>query len=133
MSAPNSSHEHDPEQGYEKHEGPVHINRAITSGGNAIDYSQTPLPPQHRVIGNPAPLGLVSFGCGFFIASAFNLHGEEHATQIRLCRRTDLSPSSARGVAIPNVVVPVLILYGGIAQFSVGMWELFTGNTFGAT
>ena len=40
---------------------------------------------------------------------------------------------SARGVEIPNVVVPVLILYGGIAQFVVGMWEMYTGNTFGAT
>jgi len=33
-------------------------------------------------------------------------------------------PFAARGVTIPNVVVPVLILYGGVFQSLVGMWEM---------
>lgn len=96
--------------GYKNGTVPV---KATTAGGHSLDNTQTPLPPQHRQFGNPAPLGLTSFGCGFFIASAFNLH--------------------TRGVVIPNVVVPVLILYGGLFQSLVGMWELALGNTFGGT
>ncbi|KAL8280250.1 hypothetical protein RQP46_007364 [Phenoliferia psychrophenolica] len=50
---------------------------------------------------------------GFFLVSSITLH--------------------TRGVTIPQVAVPVLILYGGVFQSLVGMWEMFLGNTFGAT
>ncbi|KAF8326981.1 GPR1/FUN34/yaaH family-domain-containing protein [Cantharellus anzutake] len=89
------------------------LQRVLTPGGHWIDYSQTPLPPAHRKHGNPAPLGLLSFGTGFFMASAFTLN--------------------VRGVHVPNMVVPVLIFFGGIMQLGVGLWEMFTGSTFGAT
>ncbi|KAL7418263.1 hypothetical protein Q5752_006719 [Cryptotrichosporon argae] len=46
------------------------IERVITPGGHPADFSQPAIPPQHRKYGNPVPLGLVSFGCGFFLASA---------------------------------------------------------------
>ncbi|POY70521.1 hypothetical protein BMF94_6435 [Rhodotorula taiwanensis] len=89
------------------------VQRTITPGGHPIDYSQTPLPQFHRKLANPAPLGLMSFGTGFFLTCFLTLH--------------------ARGVKTPNVVVPVLMLYGGIAQWITGLVEMFSGNTFGAT
>ncbi|GAA5981006.1 hypothetical protein JCM10908_003949 [Rhodotorula pacifica] len=89
------------------------VSRTITPGGHPVDYSQTPFPQFHRKLANPAPLGLTSFGAGFFLTCFFTLQ--------------------ARGVSTPNVVVPVLMLYGGIAQWVTGLVEMFTGNTFGAT
>ncbi|GFZ46979.1 hypothetical protein JCM24511_04205 [Saitozyma sp. JCM 24511] len=89
------------------------IERVVTPGGHPADFSQPAIPQQHRKYGNPVPLGLTSFGCGFFLASAFNLY--------------------AQGVHTPNVVVPVLILFGGITQSLCGWWEMFLGNTFSAT
>ncbi|RSH89816.1 hypothetical protein EHS25_001802 [Saitozyma podzolica] len=104
---------HDVEKGR-----PERIERVVTPGGHPADFSQPAIPQQHRKFGNPVPLGLTSFGCGFFLASAFNLYG---------------SSGKAQGVHTPNVVVPVLILYGGITQSLCGWWELFLGNTFSAT
>ncbi|GAA5876555.1 hypothetical protein JCM3774_003137 [Rhodotorula dairenensis] len=89
------------------------VSRTITPGGHPVDYSQTPFPPFHRKLANPAPLGLTSFGAGFFLTCFLTLH--------------------ARGVQTPNVVVPVLMLYGGIAQWVTGLVEIISGNTFGAT
>ncbi|ORY28181.1 GPR1/FUN34/yaaH family-domain-containing protein [Naematelia encephala] len=63
-----------------------HLERVITPGGHPADFSQPAIPPQHRKYGNPVPLGLTSFGCGFFLASAYTLY--------------------ARGVHTPNVMVP---------------------------
>lgn len=39
----------------------------------------------------------------------------------------------ARGIQTPNVMISVLIFYGGICQYLVGIMEFFSGNTFGAT
>jgi len=89
------------------------IERMITPGGHPADSSQPAIPVQHRKYGNPVPLGLTSFGTGFFLSSAFTLH--------------------AQGITTPNVVIPVFILFGGITQTLCGWWEMFLGNTFGAT
>ncbi|KAM0747620.1 hypothetical protein T439DRAFT_317713 [Meredithblackwellia eburnea MCA 4105] len=112
MSAANSTTQ-DLEKAEHSHSEGRPIGRTITPGGHPADYSQPAIPAQHRVHGNPSCLGLVSFGCGFFLSSALTLH--------------------TRGVQVPNVVVPVLILYGGISQSLVGWFEMYLGNTFGAT
>jgi succinate-acetate transporter protein len=39
----------------------------------------------------------------------------------------------ARGVQTPNVMISVLIFFGGICQYLVGIMEFVSGNTFGAT
>jgi hypothetical protein len=52
------------------------VSRAITPGGHPVDYSQPGIPKNHREYANPAPLGLTSFGCGFFIVSCFTLYSE---------------------------------------------------------
>lgn len=38
-----------------------------------------------------------------------------------------------RGVATPNVLVGVLVFFGGICQFIAGIMEFISGNTFCAT
>ncbi|RXK37007.1 hypothetical protein M231_05714 [Tremella mesenterica] len=89
------------------------LARVITPGGHPADFSQPSMPLSHRKYGNPVPIGLTSFGCGFFLASALTLY--------------------TRQVHIPNMVVPIVILYGGITQTLCGWWEMFLGNTFSAT
>ena len=32
-----------------------------------------------------------------------------------------------------GIVMPMAMLYGGVAQFAAGMWDVRQGNTFGAT
>lgn len=66
-----------------------------------------------RKIANPAPLGLCAFALTTFVLSAINM--------------------KARGVTIPNIVVPLAFGYGGLVQLLAGMWEMAIGNTFGAT
>jgi succinate-acetate transporter protein len=39
----------------------------------------------------------------------------------------------ARGIQTPNVLISVLIFFGGIGQYLVGIMEFVSGNTFGAT
>ena len=39
----------------------------------------------------------------------------------------------ARGVQTPNVMISVLIFFGGVGQYLVGIMEFVSGNTFGAT
>jgi len=39
----------------------------------------------------------------------------------------------ARGIQTPNVMISVLIFFGGIGQYLVGIMEFVSGNTFGAT
>jgi len=69
--------------------------------------------PEGRKFANPAPLGLSAFALTTFVLSAVNL--------------------GARGVAAPNIAVPLAYGYGGIVQLLAGMWEMAVGNTFGAT
>lgn len=39
----------------------------------------------------------------------------------------------ARGIHTPNVMIAVLIFFGGVCQYLVGIMEFVSGNTFGAT
>ena len=64
------------------------------------------------LIADPAPLGLAGFAMTTFVLSCFNaglIDGKLEA-----------------------VVLPVALLYGGLAQFFAGMWEFRKGNVFGA-
>nr|WP_048054137.1 acetate uptake transporter family protein [Thermoplasma volcanium] len=62
---------------------------------------------------DPAPLGLAGFAFTTFLLSFIN---------------AGLIPAS--GV---NVVVPLAIAYGGLAQLITGSWEMRRGNNFGFT
>ena len=64
-------------------------------------------------IANPGPLGLAGFALTTFVLSLVN------ANVLQLSNIT--------------VVIGLAVFYGGIAQFSAGMWEFRSGNTFGAT
>ncbi len=62
---------------------------------------------------NPAPLGLAAFALTTFVLSMFNA-----------------GLVSDKG---EPVVFGLALFYGGLAQFTAGMWEFRTGNTFGST
>lgn len=57
---------------------------------------------EHRKLANPAPLGLCAFALTTFVLSAINME--------------------ARGVKVPEVVVPLAFGYGGLVQLLAGMW-----------
>src|ERR1044072_276476 len=61
---------------------------------------------------DPGPLGLAGFAMTTFVLSMFN---------------ADLVGRSGE-----PVVLGLALAYGGIAQLLAGMWEVRTGNTFGA-
>ncbi|KAI1767330.1 GPR1/FUN34/yaaH family-domain-containing protein [Hypoxylon sp. FL1150] len=67
----------------------------------------------HRGKANPTPLGLLAFATSIFMISLVNLQ--------------------PRGLKTPNIIVGVLVFYGGIAQVIVGILEFVFGNTFGGT
>jgi len=69
--------------------------------------------PPPRKLANPAPLGLSAFALTTFVLSLVNLR--------------------TRGVNEPNLVVAIAFGYGGLVQLLAGMWEMPSGNTFGAT
>lgn len=62
---------------------------------------------------DPGPLGLAGFAATTFVLSMINAN-------------------LVSGAALP-VVLGLALAYGGIAQFTAGIWEFRTGNTFGAT
>ncbi len=64
-------------------------------------------------IANPGPLGLSGFALTTLVLSAWN-------------------GGILKGADV-LIVIGLAVFYGGIAQFSAGMWEFRTGNTFGAT
>lgn len=70
---------------------------------------------QFPTIGNPAPLGLCGFALTTFVLSMFNVGAT-------------VNTSGPQGV-----VMGLAMFYGGLIQLLAGMWELKTGNTFGAT
>jgi len=86
---------------------------AHTPGGHVADDTQPTMPIYHRQYGNPAPLGLLAYGTVFLASSLFNIN--------------------ARGIHNGSMVLLFAVFYGGIMQTFVGMWEMFLGNTFGAT
>lgn len=87
------------------------ICQTLTEGGHVEDRTQPSLPVVHRRFANPSPLGLLSFATGIFLISSFGVH--------------------ARGIQTPNVMISVLIFFGGICQYLVGIMEFVAGNTFG--
>ncbi len=62
---------------------------------------------------DPGPLGLTAFAATTFVLSMINAN-------------------LVSGSALP-VVLGLALAYGGIAQFTAGIWEFRTGNTFGST
>jgi len=84
-----------------------------TAGGHTDDRTQPSLPVVHRSLANPAPLGLLSFATGMFLISAFGVQ--------------------VRGVTTPNMLIAVIMFFGGVCQFLAGIIEFIAGNTFGAT
>lgn len=64
-------------------------------------------------LANPAPLGLAGFGLTTLILNIVN---------------ADLIAKESIGM-----VLPAGLLYGGLAQFLAGMWEMKKNNTFGFT
>ncbi|KAL7901877.1 GPR1/FUN34/yaaH family domain-containing protein [Trichoderma sp. TUCIM 5745] len=77
------------------------------------DRAQPPLAAMRKARADPSPLGLLSFAACIFIFSLYGVH--------------------ARGIGKPNLVVGMLIFYGGICQFLAGIMEFIAGNMFGAT
>jgi len=66
-----------------------------------------------QTVADPAPLGLAGFATTTFVLSAAN---------------AGLMPHTAE-----PVVLGLAFAFGGVAQFSAGMWEFKRNNTFGAT
>lgn len=92
---------------------PNHLEKLRTQGGHIASTDQPSFPVVHRRLANPAPLGLLSFATGIFLISILGVH--------------------ARGIQTPNVLVGVLMFFGGVCQFIAGIMEFVAGNTFGAT
>lgn len=86
-----------------------HLEKQRTVGGHEDDRSQPALPIVHRSFTNPAPLGLLSFATGIFLISIFGVQ--------------------ARSVQTPNVIIGVLMFFGGVCQFIAGIMEFISGNT----
>lgn len=89
------------------------LEQVRTAGGHIADRSQPALPVVHRKFANPAPLGLLSFATGIFLISILGVH--------------------ARGIQVPNILVGVIMFFGGVCQFIAGIMEFVAGNSFGAT
>ncbi|KAI6760343.1 hypothetical protein HG530_009203 [Fusarium avenaceum] len=85
------------------------LRPTTTAGGHVEDRRQPALPVVHRRFANPSPLGLLSFATG---TVPYHSNG--------------LFP-----LLTPNVMIAVLIFFGGICQYIVGIMEFITGNTFG--
>jgi len=93
----------------------AHINtgesvRLPAFGG---DFQPGLYKPPTSNLANPAPLGLSAFALTTFLLSCINL--------------------GTRGLSEPNIVIGAAFAYGGLVQLLAGMWEMATGNTFGAT
>ncbi|KIL85025.1 hypothetical protein FAVG1_11897 [Fusarium avenaceum] len=85
------------------------LRPTTTAGGHVEDRRQPALPVVHRRFANPSPLGLLSFATG----------------------TVPYHPNGLLYVPTPNVMIAVLIFFGGICQYIVGIMEFITGNTFG--
>ncbi|HCP32237.1 TPA: transcriptional regulator [Candidatus Acetothermia bacterium] len=69
--------------------------------------------PNRNVLANPGALGLGGFALSTFILNIVNA-GLVDAGTI-------------------GIVMPIAMLYGGLAQFMAGMWDVRRGDIFGAT
>jgi succinate-acetate transporter protein len=75
-----------------------HLERQRAASGHIADSSQPVLPVYHRKLANPTPLSLLSFATEIFFISCIGVN--------------------TRGVATSNMLIAVMIFYGGIAQYS---------------
>jgi succinate-acetate transporter protein len=89
------------------------LEQVRTAGGHVADREQPSMPVVHRNFANPAPLGLLSFATGILLISLLGVH--------------------ARGIQTPNILVGVIMFFGGVCQFIAGIMEFVAGNSFGAT
>ncbi|KAG8695410.1 hypothetical protein FRC08_007850 [Ceratobasidium sp. 394] len=92
--------------------GPGYYNGVPLQHTITMD-TQRAFPVYHRKLGNPAPLGLISFAATTLILSLYNIQ--------------------TRHITVPNAVVGMAFGVGGLTQLLAGMWEFGAGNTFGAT
>ncbi|KAM0181159.1 hypothetical protein ACHAPF_001904 [Botrytis cinerea] len=110
-------------------ENATHLERLQTDGGHVDDRTQPSLPIVHRRFANPSPLGLLSFATGLLLISVLvNMK----LTNLGIFL-ISIFGVNVRGVATPNVLIGVLVFFGGVCQFIAGIMEFFSGNTFGAT
>jgi succinate-acetate transporter protein len=85
--------------------------RNATPGGSPVTQ---PVPAAARDgLADPGPLGLAGFAGTTFVLSLFNA-------------------GMVGNPKLEAVVLPLALLYGGLAQLLAGMWEFKKGNTFGA-
>ncbi|MEP6817690.1 MAG: acetate uptake transporter [Marmoricola sp.] len=95
----------------------VHGPTRTHANGDVHGWSPTPVLSTAAAseihIADPGPLGLAAFAGTTFALSLFNagLVGQ---------------------AALVAVVLPIALLYGGLAQLLAGMWEFRKDNTFGA-
>jgi uncharacterized protein len=96
---------------------------AANIGAREADVAPASEPMGGRMAGwtpaDPGPLGLAAFAGTTFMLSLINagLVGVQHV---------------APGGGLLPMVAALALAYGGIAQFTAGIWEFRTGNTFGA-
>lgn len=109
MSASSATETYDHMPKIESNGDTQHLERMRTAGGHIDDRSQPSLPIVHRSFANPAPLGLLSFATGIFLISILGVH--------------------ARSIQTPNILVGVLLFFGGVCQFISGIMEFVAGNT----
>lgn len=109
MSTTTYDHANKAEQGSDAYQ----LEQVRTAGGHVVDRGQPAMPVVHRTFANPAPLGLLSFATGIFLISILGVH--------------------ARGITTPNILVGVILFFGGLCQFLAGIMEFIAGNSFGAT
>lgn len=86
---------------------------ATQAASSATEDASKAVTDRTSHIADPGALGLAGFAATTFVLSCFNagLFAEK------------LEP----------VVLPLALVYGGLAQLLAGMWEFRKGNTFGAT
>lgn len=88
-----------------------HMFDEAQPGGKAGSLLLPPADPGVP-IADPAPLGLAAFAGTTFVLSLFN--------------------AGIGSADLTAVVLPLALIFGGIAQVLAGMWEFRNDNTFGA-
>ncbi|RJE24541.1 GPR1/FUN34/yaaH family [Aspergillus sclerotialis] len=83
------------------------------AGGHEDVQPRPVLPVATKRVATPAGLGLISFATDIFLISIYGLQ--------------------ARGIQNPNIMVGMLVAFGGLCQFLAGIMEFVNRNTFGAT
>src|ERR1700735_1074097 len=95
---------------------------AANIGAREADVAPAPDPAAGRVMGwtpaDPGPLGLAAFAGTTFMLSLVNAGL--------------VGSGKAVGGGLLPMVAALALAYGGVAQFTAGLWEFRTGNTFGA-